>query len=145
MIKDSGNGQCHPRRADRSDNTKKRIQSARSGGGRGVYRDVDGDFHSLHNIFSAPRTSTDLDGNSNFKNDDLAPEPGGQTVTGAEPVKTDWSGPAVAKHNPLPCDFFACRSLLIWALNLLLLRLLALHLTVCSQGAFCHQTLTSTK
>ena len=31
-----------------------------------------------------------MDGSSNFKNDDLAPEPGGQTVTGAEPVKTDF-------------------------------------------------------
>ena len=48
MNKDTRNGQCLPRQADRSDNTRRRIQSARCGGGRGVYGHIDGDFHYLH-------------------------------------------------------------------------------------------------
>ena len=48
MNKDIGNRLGHSRRADGSDNTQSRIQIARSGGGRGSYRQVDGDFHYLH-------------------------------------------------------------------------------------------------
>ena len=48
MNKDTRNGQCLHRQADRSDNTRRRIQSARCGGGRGVYGHIDGVFHSFH-------------------------------------------------------------------------------------------------
>ena len=50
MKKDFKHRLSHFRMPEKPDNTEEGIHIARGGGGRGSYRDADGDFHRLHKV-----------------------------------------------------------------------------------------------